>query len=459
MPEINNPESEIIVKVNDRSSGKRTRSKTKTPDKPESPRRNDPYILGIYALLLIISVIELFSASSTEVSATNIYGPLVRHCIFLGLGFAIVMAFMNTHYYVFRKLAPFLAILSLLLLAFSTFKGVEINGAQRAIKIGTFTLQPPEIVKLTVIILLSDILAKNLIRGDVNNKGVTLAAIVVLIFGGLLYSNGLTNLILLMGASLCMFLLSGMKTKKIGIVVLIYAVCGGAMLMIKSSSKSSDEFDNIGKADTAYEMVQKDELDNNISLGRRGDTWVGRIKRHLKGVHPGDTIDDMNRQVIFAKFALARGGVVGNGPGNSRESSRLPLAFSDYIYSIVVEDTGLVGGVALIILYLCLLLRAGRIASKCSRPFPALLIMGCAILIVFQALVHMAIVTGVFPVSGQPLPLISKGGTSILVTSIAFGIMLSVSRFAVRTGSKKQIIREEINALPEELSSENPTQL
>ena len=136
------------------------------------------------------------------------------------------------------------------------------------------------------------------------------------------------------------------------------------------------------------------------------------------------------------------------------ENARPPLAFSDYIYSIVVEDTGFIGGIALLMLYLLLLARAGAIAYKCNRAFPAFLIMGCAVLIVFQALVHMAIVTGVFPVSGQPLPFISKGGTSVVVMSMAIGIMLSVSRFAV-TNTDKKANQAELEALPEELQTAN----
>ena len=157
---------------------------------------------------------------------------------------------------------------------------------------------------------------------------------------------------------------------------------------------------------------------------------------------------------MYSYMAQAHGGISGVLPGNSRETSRLPLAFSDYIFAIVVEDWGLIGGIGLLVLYLALLGRAGAIAARCSRAFPALLVMGMAVMIVLQALFHMAIVTGVFPVSGQPLPLISKGGSSIIVTSIAFGIMLSVSRYAVQSNRQKDI-NAEILELPEELSAEN----
>ena len=143
------------------------------------------------------------------------------------------------------------------------------------------------------------------------------------------------------------------------------------------------------------------------------------------------------RSKMFSRIAQAHGGVYGVGIGNSRECSRLPLAFSDYIFSIIVEETGMIGGVVVMILYLWLLARALMIVRRRShRVLPSLLIIGVACMIVFQALFHMAINVGVFPVSGQPLPMISKGGTSILVTSMAFGIMLSVSRTLARQENK-----------------------
>ncbi len=405
--------------------------------RPTARPKPDPYIWGIYIMLLMVSVIELFSASSTEVSATNVYMPLIRHAVFLIIGLGAVFALQNIHYGYFSRFAWFFALISLGLLILSNFFGVEINGAQRAIRVAGFTIQPPEIVKLTVVVLLATILGRNQEPRGVSNRGVIEAAFVVVIFGAFLWKNGLTNTILLFGVSLSMFLIGGMKWKKFFIVLAVYAACGGMLYMMKyTGSDDADDEDRIEVMD-----------------GRQ-DTHKGRIARFIEGVHPDDPITDENRQVVFAKIAQAHGGVFGQGPGNSRESARLPLAFSDYIYSIIVEDTGLVGGVFLLLLYLCLLARAGRIAYYCSRAFPAFLIMGCAVLIVFQALVHMAIVTGLFPVSGQPLPLISKGGTSVVVMSVAIGIMLSVSRFAVVNGNKKQI-KAELKELPEDMQAAN----
>ena len=131
-----------------------------------------------------------------------------------------------------------------------------------------------------------------------------------------------------------------------------------------------------------------------------------------------------------AKIAIAKSNIIGCGPGNSKERDFLPQAYSDFIFAIIIEELGLVGGAAVVFLYIILLFRASRIANRCERNFPAFVVLGLAMLIVIQALVNMSVAVGLIPVTGQPLPLISRGGSSILVTSIYFGMMISVSRFA-----------------------------
>ena len=426
-------------------SRNRTDKTTKMPWRPKA----DPYIWGIYWFLMVIAIVELFSASSTEITGSNVYAPLIRHGIFLAMGTALVFAIQRLHYAYISRFAAILALSSLGLLVLTSFIGVEINGAQRAIRVAGFTIQPPEIVKLTVIIWLATVLGRNQQPGGVSTKGVVQAAFIVVMFGAALWRNGLTNTILLMGVSMSMLLIGGVQWKKLAIVVAVYAVCALALLGVKSMNDNHDEFDSIATT----EQVAP-EADKGVD---RSGTWVSRVKRHIAGVSPDDPINDLNRQVMMSNFAQANGGLFGCGPGNSRESARLPLAFSDYIYSIVIEDTGFVGGCALMLLYLFLLARAGRIAYKCSRAFPAFLILGCAVLIVFQALVHMAIVTGVFPVSGQPLPFISKGGTSVLVMSCAVGIMLSVSRYAVTSRKEKAKNLNEQLQLADDMQAANIT--
>lgn len=416
--------------------------------------RPDPYIWGIYIALLMISVVELFSASSAEVSGSNVYGPLIRHGMFLLLGFGIVLWLQKTPYTLINKFAWLFAVVSLGLLLLSGLIGIDINGAQRALRFAGVTVQPAEIVKLSVVCLLASILGKNQTPGGVTNTGVITASVVVIVFSACLWRNGLTNTLLLMCVSVCMMLIGGIQMKKFALVMAVYAVAGGALVGIKYLAPDSNEYDKVREQQAIMAANDGEAFVQNTKGGDRVQTHIGRFERYRRGVTPDDTIDDFNRQVILAKISQANGGMFGQGPGNSRESARLPLAFSDYIYSIIVEDTGFVGGAILLILYLLLLARAGRIAYKCSRAFPAFLILGCAVMIVFQALVHMAIVTGLFPVSGQPLPFISKGGTSVLVMSAALGIMLSVSRFAAHSGDS-QHIRAEKNALPEDMQAAN----
>lgn len=410
-------------------------------------RKADPYLWGLYIALLVVSVIELFSASSSEVSAANVYSPLIRHSLFLVGGLGLVLLLQNVHYIRISNLSVLMALGSLALLLLSNFVGIEINGAQRAISIAGLTIQPAEIVKYTVVILLATILGRCQSPGGISTKGMLIAAVSVVIFAGCLWKNGLTNTLLLFFVSVAMFLIGGMKWKQFLLIMGIYALCGGALYFLKYQDEKKDAFDQVSNV----ELVSRGSDDKD-----RTETHKGRMTRFLEGVNPDDEIDDYNRQVIFSKIAQANGGVFGQGPGNSRESARLPLAFSDYIFSIIVEDTGLVGGLGLLLVYILLLMRAGRIAYRCSRAIPSFMIMGCAVLIVLQALVHMAIVTGLFPVSGQPLPLISKGGTSVLVMSMAIGTMLSVSRYAVTNDDKKQI-REELKELPKELQAANYT--
>ena len=414
----------IIIKetIDGRASSPQIEDKTSSALKPR--RKADPYIVGIYLVFIVISIIEIFSASSTEVRADNIYAPLKRHALFLLAGILIVYAIQKVHYGYLRKLAWPLGIISFGLLVFSSFFGASINGAQRAIMIGSFTIQPPEIVKYTVVLLLAKILGSNQLRGGVATRGVITVAVVVLLFSGVLWINGLTNMILLMGVSLAMFMIGNIEWRKLAIVIAAYLACGGLLFMMKYADSKPSQFDQ-----ATIEMSNGEEIADD-DMGRQKTHW-NRVLAYLDGVSPSDKITDENRQVWFATMAQAHGGIIGRGPGNSRESARLPLAFSDYIYSIIIEDSGLVGGVVILILYMLLVARAGVIAFRLRKAFPTFLIMGCAVMIVFQALVHMAIVVGLGPVSGQPLPFISKGGTSILVMSAAIGSMLSVSRFAL----------------------------
>ena len=401
--------------------------------------RTDQHIWGIYISLLIISVIELFSASSQEVEVNDIYGPIIRHARFLAMGLVLMLVIQRFHFKYIFKLTPLYVFGSIMAMILVMGVGVKVNGAQRALQLGSIMILPAEFLKLAAALGIAYILSRNQMPGkrDVTTKGMVMSASLTLISAGLLFSHGLTNTLLIFAISMSMMLIGGVGMKKIGIVCAIYLVIGSAAMGYKLM-QNKDAAPTKEAIETA--ALNKEEV--GASAGNKA----------------GDKIDDTNTQEHLSYIAQAHGGITGVGPGNSRENARLPLAFSDYIYAIVIEELGLVTGIFVLLCYIWLLARAGRVATQCKQTFPCLLVIGCAIYIVYQALFHMAIVTGVFPVSGQPLPLISKGGTSVIVTSLALGIMLSTSRHAAFKGDK-EAIRRELNALPESIHNDNPSQL
>nr|MBD5377377.1 FtsW/RodA/SpoVE family cell cycle protein [Bacteroides sp.] len=434
----------------------------------------DKHIWGIYILLCLFSIVELYSASSREVSASaqfGVLGPVVRHIIFLLIGLGIMLFLQSRHYRDFKRFTYPFAVLSVLMMVYVIFFGEVINGARRSMNLLGFQIQPAEFLKLAAVLTLAYILSRNQIPkgGGVNRKGVWQSAAWVLLFGALLAKQGLTNTVLVMVISLSVMLIAGVSFKNMGKVVGVYALCGALFAVYLTVVPESDS-EKVKTEMTVVRTAGGNYITQEVEVKTEGDqkagrmqTWINRWNRFRERSDEGPMyereIDAENRQEMYSYIAQAHGGKTGVGPGNSREAARLPLAFSDYIYSIIVEEFGLVGGVVVLILYLWLLARASAVASKCSRAYPALLVLGLAVMIVWQALVHMSITTGAGPVSGQPLPLISKGGTSIIITSIAFGLMLSVSRHAVRHRDKQKSIRQEVDALPEDIRAVNPTQL
>lgn len=414
-------------------------------------RKADRYIWGIYILLLVISAVELYSASSREVQASNIFGPLLRHGKMLVLGLGITVGLSRVSFKWIRKMTPLFLLFALGVGVYVMFKGQIINGARRSMSLLGIQLQSAELLKLAVVLFIAMIMSRTQEKNGVKVGGIVASAVFVLICGGLLFSQGLTNTLLLMGISFAMMLIAGVQFRRFGIVLLCYAVVAWAGMQYKSAHEHEET-----AAETTAIMTTGKDLSGKATTHDRSETWMSRVERWRNDSVPkyDQEINAKNRQEMYSYMAQANGGWHGVLPGNSRETARLPLAFSDYIFAIIVEDWGFLGAMGLLLLYLALLGRAGAIAARCTRVFPALLVMGMAVMIVLQALFHMAIVTGVFPVSGQPLPMISKGGSSILCTSIAFGIMLAVSRYAVR--SNKKVEENEKNDLPDDVNAVNP---
>ncbi len=418
----------------------------------EKPRRSDPYIWGIIIILYIVSVVEVYSAISREITGGDVYTPIIKHVLLLFSGFLITYVTSRVHYKWFKVMAYLMIPAAIVLLVCILFWGDMLNGAKRTITVWGVSLQGSEVAKVTIVLAMATVLAKSQIKRGVNTKGVVLVVVLVTIFSGLLFTQGLTNTLLFIGISVCMMLIGGVEWYKLGIIFLVYLVLALAVMQAKDILTERELFNK--QEQTVQDGEKKDVLI------QRSSTWKSRLEDFFDSTPEYEKeTTDANRQEHRAAMAMAHGGITGVGPGNSREASRLPLAFSDYIYAIIIEDLGfVVGGVGLLLVYLMILARAGLIARRCTKAFPALLVMGMAVMIVLQALFNMAIVVGVFPVSGQPLPLISKGGTSIWMMSFAFGVMLSVSRYAVKdTGANIKSERE--SGLPEDLQAANPTNL
>ena len=227
-----------------------------------------------------------------------------------------------------------------------------------------------------------------------------------------------------------------MGTVLIGVCLIFAAV----MIVGQDKGETAQKPEN-----TLTENVdQEEDAPGTIEMMfHRADTWKARIDKFLnsKTVAPEDVDLDKDAQVAHANIAIASSNIVGKGPGNSVERDFLSQAFSDFIYAIIIEEMGIWGAMFVAMLYIILLFRAGKIANRCENTFPAFLCMGLAIMLVIQALFNMAVAVGLAPVTGQPLPLISRGGTSTIINCLYLGIILSISR----TAKKKDLPQNEAN--------------
>jgi cell division protein FtsW len=310
-----------------------------------------------------------------------------------------------------------------LLLVATKFMGSETNDANRWLTVGGFSFQPSELAKLCLIGTTAFFLSKYKNNGkDIFYKLILgLAAFTCLI---IMFDNFSTALILFVVVFIMMFI-GQIPFKKLfklsGVLILAGGLFIAALFVVPDS------------------IVQK--------YLPRADTWKARIHRFLdKEEAKSDyVVTDENYQVTQANIAVASGGIFGKFPGNGRQRDFLPQAYSDFIYAIIIEEMGLVGGIFVLALYVILFIRSGIIAQRCQRLFPKLLVMGCALMLVIQALANIAVAVNLIPVTGQPLPLVSRGGTSTLVTCAYIGIILSVSRFENPKGvSREEEIVEEL---------------
>ena len=386
---------------------------------------------GLFIILVVVAVIALFSASSTLVyQRGSVLGPIGSQMFFivLGLAAAYVIQFIPTYWVRFGGYA--LLALSTLLVYSTIIPGnplvVTINGAARWVRIAGITFQPSELAKLSLIIVIADQLARIRTEEDKRKyfyRTLIIAGIVMLP----IMASNLSTAVLIGLIVFCLWILARIPWKYtmsvvgIAVVVLLLGYALVEFVFVRPGRQMHGPF-------------------------KRATTWVSRIDRHF--VDDGAskyTLTDDNIQEVYSAVAIARGGKspVGVLPGNSKERDYLPLAFADYIFAIIVEESGILGAGFLIFIYLAVLFRACNISSRYSDMPAMLMTMGLELMITCQALISMLVAVGLGPVTGQPLPLISRGGTSVLITSIYFGIMMGVSREQIELRDRVNETREE----------------
>lgn len=392
--------------------------------------KGDKVIWMIFFFLCIISIMEVFSSSSSlTYDKSSYWGPVIKHVGILLAGIFVMIIVQNIDCKYFKVATPFLLILSAFTLIWVLVAGQATNGAQRWISLFGIQFQPSEIAKGTIVLSVAQILsAMQTETGTEENTFKYVLTVSVPLTILIMFEN-LSTAILIGFVVVGMMFYGGVALHKIGRLVggvALVGVVGLAIIMLigKTEDKPNDKnnlTEQVVKADESPSMLEK--------VFHRAGTWKGRVLKFISNdeVAPEEFDLDNDSQIGHANIAIASSEIVGKGPGNSEERDLLPQAFSDFIYAIIIEELGLAGGIFVMFLYIFLLWRAGRIADRCVNNFPAFLVMGLALLLVCQAMFNMMVAVGMAPVTGQPLPLISKGGTSTIINCMFVGAILSVS--------------------------------
>jgi cell division protein FtsW len=368
------------------------------------------YIKGdkvIWTVVLLLSLLSILVVYSSVVALAYRYkngdtgSYLIKHIFIVGSGIFLMYLIHKVKFSYFSRISQIAIWLAAPLLLYTLVNGISAGEANRWLAIpGTsLTFQTSDFAKLALIIYIARVMSmKQDVIKDFRQAFLPIIIPIVVICALILPANFSTAAILFVNCLVLMFV-GRLNAKHMWI--LIASMIVGGFLFLTWIMKSPETF----PTERAY-------------------TW----KKRIENFRSGDS--ESNFQAEQAKIAIAVGGIVGQGPGNSMQRNFLPQASSDFIYAIVIEEWGLISAIVIIFLYIVLLFRGIRIANKSERTFGSLLAVGLTFSLVFQAMINMAVAVNLFPVTGQPLPLVSMGGTSIWFTSIAIGIILSVSREA-----------------------------
>jgi cell division protein FtsW len=392
--------------------------------------KGDKVIWALVVVLALISMLVVYSATGSLAyknykGNTEIY--LFKQIAFIVLGIGLIYFAHRVNYTIYSRLALILFLLSIPLLVYTLFFGLNLNEGSRWIRLPIIgmNLQTSELAKLALFMYLSRLISK---KQDVIKdfrKGFLPLIIPVGIICMLIAPANLSTALLL-GAS-CMLLMFIGRVKTSHLLLTVAVACIPLVILIAAAmiTHKSDKTESTAKTQASSKITG------------RVNTWINRVDHFIYG---GAVDDEDSYQVNQAKIAIATGGTLGLGPGNSRAKNFLPQAYNDFIYPIIIEEYGLVGGAFIIFIYLVFLFRSIKIFRRCPYAFGAFLALGLSFTLVIQAIVNMAVSVNLFPVTGVTLPLISMGGSSFLFTCLAIGIILSVARNVELLEGKNQSI-------------------
>ena len=407
--------------------------------------KGDKVIWMVFFFLCVISVIEVFSASSElTYKGGNYMAPILRHIGLLILGIASMVVTLNIQCKYFKIITPFLLLGSILLLLIVWVTGNATNGASRWIGIMGFQFQPSEFAKGAMVLATAQILSAMQTENGADKHALKYILLIWFAVVPLIFIENFSTAALLSAVVFMMMIIGRVPGKQLGIILaLVVGIMAVALSVIWITGTDQSELEN---KNTLTEQVDKanENAGKDKKILHRMDTWKSRINKFLahKDVPPSEVDLDKDAQVAHANIAIATSNGYGKGPGNSVERDFLSQAFSDFIFAIIIEEMGIEGAIAVAFLYIILLFRTGRIARRCENNFPALLAMGLALLLVTQALFNMCVAVGLAPVTGQPLPLISRGGTSTIINCVYIGVILSISRSAKKKENNSDLTKK-----------------
>ena len=404
--------------------------------------KGDKVIWMVLLFLCLISVVEVFSASSSlTYKSQNYLSPILGHSWKIIMGVAAAIFVLNIPCRFFKLVTPALLIVSAIMLLWVLCFGEKTNDAGRWISFFGLQFQPSEIAKGTLVLVTAQILSAMQREDGADKRAFKFILWVVIPFIILIGLENLSTAALIMVVIFLMMFIGRVPFVQLGKMM-----AGGALVIVlfiglvymAGSMESNDE-----AAETQTESVANGKTEKSTKKGplHRFATWKNRIDKKLNSKHvaPQDYDLDKDAQVAHANIAIVNSNIIGKGPGQSIERDFLPQAFSDFIFVIIIEELGIIGAGFVVLLYIVLLFRAARIASRCDNNFPAFLVLGLALMLVIQASFNMMVAVGIAPVTGQPLPLISRGGTSTIINCVYIGAILSVSRSAKKKGDKMSL--------------------